>query len=182
MGEEYEVSRRGRSLLTKEYHHSKMNVVIERGLKRIWESKTGTPYSARIIKDVYLALKSLEIVYRANRAAVEGLADRNGHRRKVVGDGKGVSWGGAWTKGKGCECKPTKNMFFLSDLLKFCMKEKKNITDFFPDTTVFTIRKIALRGNNNCSRPRRPLSSHNVVCSENHLFIVGIGPIRNKEL
>ena len=51
----------------------------------------GTPSSARIIQDVDLALKALEIVYRANGAAVEGLDDRNGHRRKVVGEGKSVS-------------------------------------------------------------------------------------------
>ena len=76
---------------------------IVRGLKRIWESKMGTPSSARIIQDVDLELKALEIVYRANGAAVEGLADRNGHRRKVVGEGKSVSWGGARTKGKGRE-------------------------------------------------------------------------------
>ena len=31
-------------------------------------------------------LKALESIYRANRDAVEGLADRNGHRQKVVGD------------------------------------------------------------------------------------------------
>ena len=61
----------------------------------------GTPSSARIIQDVDLALKALEIFYRANGDAVEGLADRNGHRRKVVGEGKSVSWGGARTKGKG---------------------------------------------------------------------------------
>ena len=30
-------------------------------------------------------LKALEIVYRENVAAVEGLADINGHRRKVLG-------------------------------------------------------------------------------------------------
>ena len=47
------------------------------------------------------SLKALEIVYLANRASVEGLADRNGHRRKVVGEGKSVSWGGARFKGKG---------------------------------------------------------------------------------
>ena len=54
-------------------------MVIARILKRIWESKMGTPSSARIIEDVDLALKALEIVYRANGAAVEGVADRNGH-------------------------------------------------------------------------------------------------------
>ena len=55
----------------------------------------GTPSSARIIHDVDLALKALGIVYHANGAAVEGLADRNGHRRKVIGEGKSISWGGA---------------------------------------------------------------------------------------
>ena len=32
---------------------------ISRGLKRIWESKMGTPSLARIIQDVDLALKAL---------------------------------------------------------------------------------------------------------------------------
>ena len=63
----------------------------------------GTPYSVRIIQDVDLALKALESVYCANGAAVEGLNDRNGHRRKVVGEGKCFSWGYAQIKGKGCE-------------------------------------------------------------------------------
>ena len=43
---------------------------IARGLKLIWESKMGTPSSARIILDVDLSLKALEIVYRANESAV----------------------------------------------------------------------------------------------------------------
>ena len=97
---------------------------IARGMKRIWNSKMGTPSSARIIEDVDLALKALEIVYLANGAPVEGIADRNGHRQKVVGEGKSASWGGARTKGKGRECKITKNMFLHSDLLKFCLKKK----------------------------------------------------------
>ena len=74
---------------------------ISRGMNRIRESKMGTPSTARIIQDVDLALKALEIVYHANGDSVEGLADRNGHRRKVVGEGKSVSWRGARTKGKG---------------------------------------------------------------------------------
>ena len=53
----------------------------------------GTPSSAQIIEDVDLVLKALEIVYLENGAPVEGLADRNGHRRKVVGEGKSVIWG-----------------------------------------------------------------------------------------
>ena len=96
-----------------------------------------TPSSARIIQDVDLALKALEIIYRANGATVEGLADSNGHRRKVLGEGESVSWGGAPTKGKGRKCKLTKNIFLHSDLLKLCLKEKHNISEFFPDTTMF---------------------------------------------
>ena len=51
----------------------------------------GTPSSVRIIEDVDLALKALVIVYRANGAAVEGLADINGYRCKEVGEGESVS-------------------------------------------------------------------------------------------
>ena len=107
----------------------------------------GTPSSERIILDVDLALKALEIVYRTNGAAVEGLADRNGHRRKVVGEGGSVSWGGARTKGKGRECKLSKKMFLHSSLLKCCLKE--NITSLASSLTpfFFTNRKLALRGN-----------------------------------
>ena len=68
----------------------------------------GTPSSARIIQDVDMALKALEIVYLANGASVEGLADRNGRIQKVVGEGKSVSWGDAQTRGKGRECKRNK--------------------------------------------------------------------------
>ena len=39
---------------------------ITQGLKRLWDSKIGTPSSARIIQDVDLALKVLEIVYCEN--------------------------------------------------------------------------------------------------------------------
>ena len=80
--------------------------------------KMGTPSLARIIEDVDLALKALQIVYLANGASVEGLADRNVHIRKVVGEGKSVSWVGAWTKVKGNECELTRYMFLHSDLLK----------------------------------------------------------------
>ena len=88
---------------------------IARGMKRIWDSKMGAPSSFRIIEDVDLALKALGIVYGVNGASVEGLADRNGHRTKVVDKGKIFSCGGARTKGEGRECKLTKNMFFHSD-------------------------------------------------------------------
>ena len=39
-----------------------------------------------------------------------------------------------------------------------------------------------IKQNKTWSRPRCPLRSHYLVCTENHLFIVGIGPILNKEL
>ena len=110
---------------------------ISRGLKRIQESKMGTPSLARIIQDFDLGLKALEIVYRTNGAAVEGLADMNGHRGKVVDEAKSVNWGGERTKVKGRECKLTNKIFLHIDLLKLCLKKKHNITEFFPDTTVF---------------------------------------------
>ena len=97
----------------------------------------GTPSSERIIEYVDLVLKALEIVYLANGAAAEGLADRNGHRQKVVDEGKCVSWGGARTKGKGRECELTNNMFLHSDLLKLCLKKKRKINELFLDTTIF---------------------------------------------
>ena len=71
-------------------------------------SKMGTPSSEMIIQYVYMALKSLENFYRANGAAVEGLAGRNGHRRKVVGERGGVSWGGAQTKVRGASANSPK--------------------------------------------------------------------------
>ena len=104
----------------------------------------GTPSSARIIEDVDLELKALEIFYRVNGDAVEGLADRNGHRQKLLGEGKGVSWGGTSTKVKGSKCKITKNMFLHGDMLKLCLKKKHNITDFFPDTNFFNDYKTCV--------------------------------------
>ena len=41
----------------------------------------------------------------------------------------------------------TKKVFFHSDLLKLCNRKKRKITEFFPDTTVFTNKKRALRTN-----------------------------------
>ena len=78
---------------------------ITQGLKRLWDSKIGTPSLVRIIQDVDLALKALEIAYHEHGDAVEGIADRNGHRRKVLSKGKSVRCGGARTKGEGRECK-----------------------------------------------------------------------------
>ena len=79
----------------------------------------------------------LESVYRENGAAVEGLADRNGHRKKVVGKGKIFRCGGARIKGEGRECKLAKTMLFHSDLLKLCLIKRRKISEFFTDTTVF---------------------------------------------
>ena len=100
----------------------------------------GTPSLTRIIQDVDLALKALRIVYRKNGAAVEGLADKNGHRRKYVREGKRISGGGARTKGEGQECKLTENMFFRNDLLQLCLKKRRKITKFFPHTTVYGLK------------------------------------------
>ena len=102
-----------------------------------------------------MALKALESVYRTNGAAVEGLADITRHRRKLVGKGKSVSWGGARTKGEFCECKLTKKMFFHSHLLMLCHTKICNITEFFPDTTVFYDYKTCVanqRGGNGTYR------------------------------
>ena len=66
----------------------------------------------------------MEIVYCANGAEVEGIADINGHIKKEICKWESVSWGGARTKDEGRECELTKNMFFHSDLLKLCQKEK----------------------------------------------------------
>ena len=65
----------------------------------------------------------------------------------VVGEGKIVIWGGELTKGEVHEFKLTKNMFLHSDLLQLCLKKKRKITEFFPDTTVFMIKKLALQTN-----------------------------------
>ena len=81
----------------------------------------------------------LEILFCANGATVEGIDNGNGHRQKLLGEGESVSWGVAWTKGGGREWKLTKKMFLHSDLLKFCLKKEHNITEFFPDTTVFYV-------------------------------------------
>ena len=66
----------------------------------------------------------------------------------MVGEGGSGSWGGARTKGEVHECELTKNMFFHSDLLQMCLKKKRKITEFFPDTTVFLmIKKLELQTN-----------------------------------
>ena len=99
--------------------------------------ENGNPFFSVNYRRCGSGIEALEIVYMENGASVEGLADRNGHRRKVVGEGKRVSWEGARTKGKGRECEFTKYMFLHSDLLKLCLKKKRKINEFFPDTTVF---------------------------------------------
>ena len=54
-------------------------------------------------------------------------------------------------------------------------------------TYCFTISSFSLVSQSTaklktCSGPRRPLRSHSLVCTKNHAFIVGIGPILDKEL
>ena len=44
-----------------------------------------------IIQDIDLALKALEIVYHANGAILEGIADSNGHINKLAVEGESVS-------------------------------------------------------------------------------------------
>ena len=124
-----------------------MNVVIARGIKCIRESKMGTPSSEGMIQYVDMVFKLLEIVYCTNGAAVEEISERNWYRQKVVGEGKFVSWGGAWTKGEVREWKLTKNIFLHSDLLNFCLE--RNTTSLSSSLTqrCLTIIKIALRSN-----------------------------------
>ena len=99
--------------------------------------ENGNPFFGEDDPRYRSGIESVGNFYPANGAAVEGLANRNGHKWKVIGEGERVSWGGARTKGKGRECKLTKNRFLHSDLLKLCLKKKHNISEFFPDTTVF---------------------------------------------
>ena len=60
-----------------------------------------TPSSARVIEDVDCALEALEIVFRANGAAFEGITGRNGHILNELGEGRGVSLVCAQTKVEG---------------------------------------------------------------------------------
>ena len=83
-------------------------------------------------------LEALDIVYHAHGMNVEGLADWNGKIRPVVGDGKSGRWGGARSKGEGRECVLDRKMLLHSDILNLCLKQKRNITEFFPDTIVFS--------------------------------------------
>ena len=70
-----------------------------------------------------------------------------GTGKKVVRKGKSVRCGGARTKGEGRKCELAKKMLFQSDLLKLCLMKRRNISEFFPDTTVFMIKKLAMRTN-----------------------------------
>ena len=94
-----------------------------------------------------MPLKALEIVYRVNGDAFEGLTDRNWHIRKLVSEGVSVSWEGVQKKGEGRECELTKNVFLHSDLLKLCPKKNKTSMISYLTQLCFTIRKLALRGN-----------------------------------
>ena len=99
----------------------------------------GAHSSSRIIEDVNLAFKTLEILFRKNEAAFEGVVDNNGIIQKVVDEGTSVSWGGAQTKVEVHKRELTNKMFLHSDLLKSLTS---SLTPMF-----FTIRKLALRTN-----------------------------------
>ena len=44
----------------------------------------GTPPSAKIIQEVDMVLKALEMVYHTNWTGARGVSDRTVHRQKVV--------------------------------------------------------------------------------------------------
>ena len=92
-------------------------------------------------------LEALEIVFCMNSDAAEGLADRNGHRRKDVGEGKRVSWEVARTKGEGRECKLTKKMLLHSDLLQFCLQKNGRFLSSSLTQRFLIIEKLTLRTN-----------------------------------
>ena len=54
----------------------------------------------------------------------------------VVGESRSGSWGGTQTKVEVHEYELTKYMFFQTYFLQLCLKKKRKITEFFPDTTV----------------------------------------------
>ena len=94
-----------------------------------------------------MALKALESVCRTNGSIFEEFDYMNVHRRKVVGEGKSVSWGGAQTKGQGRDCEPTEDIFLHNDQLKLFLK--KNTTSLSSSLTQLCVMiiKLALRGN-----------------------------------
>ena len=109
--------------------------------------ENGNPFFGANYRRCGSGFEGVEMVCLENGAAVEGLADRNVHRQKVVGEGKSVSWGGARTKGKGRECKLTKKMFLHSDLLKLCLKKNGRSMSSSLTQLFFTIKEFAMRTN-----------------------------------
>ena len=62
-------------------------------------------------------------------------------------------------------------------------------SDFLSHSTEICVRWVGIAKHvghaipfNNWARPRRPLLSHLLVCSKNHLLIVGIVPVCDKDL
>ena len=82
-------------------------------------------------------LEALEIFCRTHCAAVEGPAYRNGQIWPVAGDGKSGRWGGTVSEGERSNCDLDRKTFLYSDLLNLCLRQKFNITEFFPDRIVF---------------------------------------------
>ena len=64
--------------------------------------------------------------------------------------------------------------FFRNGSTFLGLPEGQNMVSLSHGTTV----KLSMT----CSSPRCPVPSHSLVCSENSLLIIGIGPILNKEL
>ena len=54
---------------------------------------------------------------------------------------KSGRWGGPRSKGEGRKSSCDRKMFYHSDLLKLCLKQKLDINKFFPDTIVFLDEK-----------------------------------------
>lgn len=60
---------------------------IEAAVRRLWDPQTGvSPPPHRIVQDINRVLENVEIVVREDGAVVDGVVDRNGHRRKSTGD------------------------------------------------------------------------------------------------
>ena len=78
----------------------------------------------------------MEIVYRSNGAAVEGIADRNGHRKKEGGKGK-VSVGEVHKPKVRVASDNSPKHVLPQRFVSVVSEEKQKITEFFPDTTVY---------------------------------------------
>ena len=65
----------------------------------------------------------------------------------MVGKEKSVRCGVHGTKVRVASANSPKKMLYHSDLLKLCLMKIQKISDFFPDTTFFMIKKLAMQTN-----------------------------------